>query len=738
MFSVFTMLRFNFMLIFTVYLYLNILIVFECESAPSKHQCGHKLSVLNGYAKFIILDGVTIAKITCHQPYVLLFGNETITCIEGKWDDDFPICAKIDPINVSCDFESPVDRFCRWTNYMSNEVDWLIDEMSVQSNSNGRHVTNGSSQYFTNHYLSLNAGNYGSTSVGRLLSPPLVPVANKQSCLQFSYKVTSGDSQNRPTLKVIFGGIPHWETHEGEGRVTIGLYRFSARNNIVIEGSNCRAAIDNLIVTEDDRCTQRPYNEEIDSCHDNCGIISNGAGCSCDWSCYKNNNCCSDIQSRCPYIKSMDDIFKLYIYTKTTDTSKTVTTTPKNDVLNLSCDFESSDETFCGWKNDIFNNTDWLADKISFVFNSRHVIPGSLKYFTNNYISLDAGNDEFTNTGRLISPPVLPVGNDQKCLIFSYRVTSGNSTGSPILKISFGGIPHWETHEGQGRAIIGLYQFNTTSRIVIEGKRCKAAIDNIVITEGNKCNKKPYVGEIESCRDNCGKISDYVGCSCDWKCHNNNNCCPDIQIKCPYIKPMDDISRLYLATTTPATRVSMMTSEKNKILNVTIIPKNGFNDTTTIINMSTLMSTDKLLNTTHYINSTLNGLRNRRSPKIVNYLNIFTFSNKNLTDTLQPNFENSLIPLKHNQNLNTNAFSFNNNNCSNLPAVTTEFINPLVNLKENENAILLYVYNTIYVIGYLVTVGAMLFILKRSYYFLKFLVKKPINVIDQAFIEKKN
>jgi len=39
---------------------------------------------------------------------------------------------------------------------------------------------------------------------------------------------------------------------------------------------------------------------------------------------------------------------------------------------------------------------------------------------------------------------------------------------------------------------------------------------------------------MNSCHDNCGKISDGVDCSCDWLCYKKKNCCPDIQIKCPY------------------------------------------------------------------------------------------------------------------------------------------------------------------------------------------------------------
>lgn len=43
---------------------------------------------------------------------------------------------------------------------------------------------------------------------------------------------------------------------------------------------------------------------EVDTCHDNCGIISYfNNSCSCDWECHLNDNCCSDISSNCPYSK---------------------------------------------------------------------------------------------------------------------------------------------------------------------------------------------------------------------------------------------------------------------------------------------------------------------------------------------------------------------------------------------------------------------------------------------------
>jgi len=42
---------------------------------------------------------------------------------------------------------------------------------------------------------------------------------------------------------------------------------------------------------------------------------------------------------------------------------------------------------------------------------------------------------------------------------------SGNSNDIPTLKVTFGRIPHWETHEGEGRAIIGLYRFNISSSV---------------------------------------------------------------------------------------------------------------------------------------------------------------------------------------------------------------------------------------------------------------------------------
>lgn len=55
----------------------------------------------------------------------------------------------------------------------------------------------------------------------------------------------------------------------------------------------------------------------------------------------------------------------------------------EHDQIFLFCDFESSDERFCGWKNDIFNDIDWLADKVTFILftTRRHVSPGSSQYF---------------------------------------------------------------------------------------------------------------------------------------------------------------------------------------------------------------------------------------------------------------------------------------------------------------------------------------------------------------------
>lgn len=80
---------------------------------------------------------------------------------------------------------------------------------------------------------------------------------------------------------------------------------------------------------------------------------------------------------------------------------------------------------------------------------------------------MDAGNYGLSTFGRLISPPINPTNSKQKCLIFSYKVMPGNSRGIPTLTVTFGGIPHWVTSEGEGRVIIGLYQFNVTSKVGI-------------------------------------------------------------------------------------------------------------------------------------------------------------------------------------------------------------------------------------------------------------------------------
>lgn len=78
----------------------------------------------------------------------------------------------------------------------------------------------------------MDAGNYGSSTFGKLISPQIPPVESKQRCLIFSYKVISGTSHGAHTLTVTFGNIPHWTTSEGEGRVIIGLYKFNISSQV--------------------------------------------------------------------------------------------------------------------------------------------------------------------------------------------------------------------------------------------------------------------------------------------------------------------------------------------------------------------------------------------------------------------------------------------------------------------------------------------------------------------------
>lgn len=84
-----------------------------------------------------------------------------------------------------------------------------------------------------------------------------------------------------------------------------------------------------------------------------------------------------------------------------------------------------------------------------------------------NYISLDAENYGTAKTGRLVSPAILPAKTLQRCLIFSYKVTAGISHQTPFLKVLFGNIPHWATSEGEGRVIIGLFDFDVTSKVCV-------------------------------------------------------------------------------------------------------------------------------------------------------------------------------------------------------------------------------------------------------------------------------
>lgn len=126
------------------------------------------------------------------------------------------------------------------------------------------------------------------------------------------------------------------------------------------------------------------------------------------------------------------------------------------------------------------------------------------------------------------------------------------------------------------------------------------------------------------------------------------------------------------------------------MLNVTI-PKNRDNNTITIGKLTLVFNSRVLMHRTPFnsteisptLNPTSKGLITRRSPNIVDHLNknISTFSDKNLTDIIRPNFENSVIPLQHNQTLKTQAFSLKN--YSRVPALGTESTNLSESLKLN-------------------------------------------------------
>ncbi|XP_050444264.1 uncharacterized protein LOC126847897 [Adelges cooleyi] len=222
-----------------------------------------------------------------------------------------------------------------------------------------------------------------------------------------------------------------------------------------------------------------------------------------------------------------------------------------HDHIYVSCDFESADERFCGWKNDMYNDIDWLADKVKLLLfsSNRHVPPGSSQYFSGSYISLDAGRLSPSSSGKLLSPQLPPTKNKQRCVTFSYKIVVDEGRTRPSLIVSYGGIPHWSKIRGEGRASIGLYRVDFAAKITIEGKGCMAAIDNMVITEGDSCLIKDG-GDYETCEDNCGKAAYGNGCSCNWECHQNSNCCPDIGDHCPYIKTPEEISVMYTTTTT--------------------------------------------------------------------------------------------------------------------------------------------------------------------------------------------
>lgn len=72
--------------------------VFECQSIPYRNQCP-TLRLSNGRIK--LRSSGRVARVTCRSPFVLIRGEETMTCVRGEWSTELPICASM-IISLEC------------------------------------------------------------------------------------------------------------------------------------------------------------------------------------------------------------------------------------------------------------------------------------------------------------------------------------------------------------------------------------------------------------------------------------------------------------------------------------------------------------------------------------------------------------------------------------------------------------------------------------------------------------
>ncbi|KAI5700997.1 hypothetical protein M8J75_005103 [Diaphorina citri] len=206
------------------------------------------------------------------------------------------------------------------------------------------------------------------------------------------------------------------------------------------------------------------------------------------------------------------------------------------------CDFEGKDQ-FCGW-HQTRNMLTWqmgydpLEAWVAWGpdFDHTYGVGGF-----GHYIHMKGPTEatRYLTFGQLKSPTYRKPDNPDVCFQFWFHVY-GEEAGD--LKILVNREEVWKRQQINRKLWQrGSLHFvaNSTYQITIEASVPSAlvtvALDDLEVIEN--CTKTDYavLGTASSCEGRCGDDGTLDDCSCDYDCHEVDNCCPDLSFYCPNI-----------------------------------------------------------------------------------------------------------------------------------------------------------------------------------------------------------
>uniref|UniRef100_UPI00398EF8D3 scavenger receptor cysteine-rich domain-containing protein DMBT1-like isoform X2 n=1 Tax=Pristiophorus japonicus TaxID=55135 RepID=UPI00398EF8D3 len=265
------------------------------------------------------------------------------------------------------------------------------------------------------------------------------------------------------------------------------------------------------------------------SCRYNCGGYS--SGCSCDYNCRYNGNCCHDFCDHCSYINNG---YCSAYSTPSGDAARTTNATggscggylggANGSVISQGYPYSYLNNARCTWYIRVNRNQ---TIKLEFTDIDLEVT-STCSY---DYIAIYDG----PSTNSILLSKICH-GSNQTFKSSSNSMTIFFRSDSSVTRRGFT-ANYYSLNDGYGSCKYNCGEYSSGCSCDYNcdyyGNCCPDFCDHCSYMNNGYCSANTTTEGYGSCRYNCGEYSS--GCSCDYNCGYNGNCCYDFCDHCSYI-----------------------------------------------------------------------------------------------------------------------------------------------------------------------------------------------------------